>query len=275
VAHPLDGCRAKLDWAEKHLDALSEEMRTFMQRDADAFTTEYDAAENAHIVRFREERELPVEWGLALGDVVQNTRSALDHLVYQLVLLAKAKPHTSHQFPIIDSPNDWLGKVVNPPLQGNRGQLDFIDPGLVTMIEALQPYQPTTGLPRLALIRRFSNTDKHRLIHGMRVTLAQTPDLTARMWVPSEITNLTFPPPDTAIEHGTEIARYQYVTDFVFLPDESGAPATLQNAQVDVKANFHLSSLFGEPGAEDTRAREFRYAIADIRGIVAAFDRFF
>jgi hypothetical protein len=275
VTHALDGCRAKLDWAEKHLNALSEEMRGFMEREGETFTVEYDATENAHLVRVEEKREIPREWGLALGDVVHNIRSALDHLVYQLVGLAQAKAHTSHQFPIVDHPNDWMGKVVDPPLQGRRGQLDFIDPGLVAMIEALQPYKPTTGLPRLTIIRRFSNTDKHRLIHGMRATLVRTPELTARMWVPSEITNVSFPSPDTPIEHGTEIARFQYITDFVFLPDEAGKPARLQNSQVDVNANFHLASLFGEPGSEDTRTREFTYALDDIRGIIASFDRFF
>jgi hypothetical protein len=30
MSHPLDGCRAKLDRAEQHLDALNAEIKPFM-----------------------------------------------------------------------------------------------------------------------------------------------------------------------------------------------------------------------------------------------------
>ncbi len=171
MSHPLDGCRAKLDRAEQHLDALNAEIKPFMERDKQTFVTDFDHADNSVVVRYKETQQIPISWGVALGDFVHNTRSALDHLVHQLVLLAGATPHGTHQFPILDHPNDWIGKVENPPQVGKKGQLDFICTGQVAVIKALQPYEPATGLPRLLTLRRFSNTDKHRLIHAARATL--------------------------------------------------------------------------------------------------------
>jgi hypothetical protein len=54
----------------------------------------------------------------------------------------------------------------------------------VARIEALQPYVATTGVPRLAVLRDFSNVDKHRLIHAARTVVTETPEISARLSVP-------------------------------------------------------------------------------------------
>lgn len=272
MAHPLDGCRAKLDWAEKHMNALSEVIETFVQSDMQTFRTEFDELDQSHVMVFEETEKIPVDWGLALGDVVHNTRSALDHLVYQLVLLAEATPHKSHQFPIVDHPNDWEGKVVKPLQQKRRGQLDFIDPTQVAIIQSLQPYVPASGVPRLAMLRRFSNTDKHRLIHAARASVTASPDITAVLSFPSTITDLRFPKPGTSVEDGAELARFRSHTDLAIPPAAAdGTIPTPANAEMNVEAQFNMTTVFGEPGAEDTRGREFRNAISDVRVIVERF----
>jgi hypothetical protein len=267
----LNGCRAKLDWAEKNLDALSEEMRVFFEDDPQGFVTEFDEPDNAHVVFFKQAKEIPIEWGVALGDIIHDVRSALDHLVYQLVLLASATPHRRHQFPILDHPNDWKGKVEKPPKKGKEGLLDFIDPSHVAFIESLQPYQPTTGLPRLQVLSRFSNTDKHRLIHAVRATFTASPEITAFLSLPSAITDVRAQTPGTPIEDGAEVARFRSHTDIQFprLPDGSwGHPA---NSHMNVEAKFPVSTVFGEPGAEYARTKEFRLLIEDVREIIKRF----
>ena len=287
MGQSLDGCRAKLNWAEKHLNALSGEIKTFMERDVYALPTEFDEADKSTVVRFKEAQELPVAWGLAIGDVIQNTRSALDHLVYQLVLLANVTPTDVHQFPILDDPKDWIRRVQKPP-KGRRGLLDGINAAYVASIETLQPYVPTTGLPRLAILRDFSNTDKHRVIHAARTVFTQTPKLTAQLTIPSAITDLQAVKPGTPIEDGTEIARFRAHTDLRFPastgihPQNSGiwtpgqvpmlkVESAPENAEMNVDAKLHVTTVFGAQEVTYTRAREFRHAIADVRRIVESF----
>src|SRR5438128_1457871 len=108
MEHPLDGCRAKLDRAEHHLDTLNAEMREFIEtKTYDFVTTFSEVDQETMVTTLKELRPIPATWGVAVGDIVHNTRSALDHLVYQLVVLAGAQPHNGHQFPIFDHPGDW------------------------------------------------------------------------------------------------------------------------------------------------------------------------
>jgi hypothetical protein len=264
----LAGCRAKLDWAEKNLDSLNAELKTFFEDDAQTFVTKFDEADQAHVITFKEANKIPIEWGIALGNIVHDVRSALDHLVYQLVLLAGATYHRRHQFPILDHPNDWIGKVNEPPKKGKEGLLDFIDLQHVAVIESVQPYQPVTGLPRLKTLRRFSNTDKHRLIHAARASITGTPQITVFVTIPSVISDLRAPKPGTTVEDGTEVARFRSYTKLDLPKSVSGGYGMPLNAEMNVDAKFPTTVVFGEPGSEDTRAKEFRLLIEDAREIV-------
>jgi hypothetical protein len=210
----LAGVRLKLDRAEYHLDALSDEMREFIERQADdqTFITRHNVLDDSWPAIFQA-KPLPDNWGVKLGDAVHNMRSALDHLVAQLVLLANATVHERHQFPIFDDPNDWQRRVVQPPQSRRRGLLDFIDPQHIAVIESLQPYQPSTGLPTLAMIRDFSNADKHKLIHAALRNLTAKPRLSANITIPANIREVIYQNPGTPLEDGTEVARYR--ADFI------------------------------------------------------------
>ena len=160
-------------------------------------------------------------------------------------------------------------------------------PSHVATIQGLQPYVPVTGLPRLSVLRDFSNIDKHRLIHAARTVFSATPAITSRLTIPSTVTNVQTFAPGTPIEDGAEIARFQSHTDLVMQPAEDTAskPAIWlpgvestpewrypKNAQMDVNMELVLASVFGAPGVTYTRAREFRNAIADTRGIIDRFN---
>jgi hypothetical protein len=286
VALALDGCRAKLDWAEKHLDALSAEMKTWFEGDSYTLRTEFDEPDESSVVFFEPIKEIPIHWGLALGDVVHNARSALDHLVYQLVLLANSVPHDAHQFPVLDQPEDWKRRVQKPP-KGRRGLLDFIDPTHVATIQGLQPYVPATGLPRLKVLREFSNTDKHRVIHAARGVFTEDPGITSQLRIPMTITDVRTFTPGTPIEGGAEIARFRSHTELAFPPAQSKAPTSALwfpgkqegggfgnplNSQVHVDMKLKVTTVFGIPGTAYTSTAEFRSAIHDVRAVIASFD---
>lgn len=286
MSNPLDGCRSKLDWSEKHLNALSAEIRTFLEGDAYTLPTQFDEADKSTTVIFKESEPLPESWGLALGDVIHNARSALDHLVYQLVLLAGGVHHDAHQFPILDKPQDWVRRVQKPP-KGRRGLLDFIDPTHITSIKLLQPYEPATGLPRLGVLRDFSNIDKHRLIHAARTVFTDTPALSAHLAVPATISDVRPLEPGTPIEDGTEILRFRSHTDLVIPQHQTGGPASSlwlpestgretvwgnpQNSTMNVEVKLPVTSVFGAPGITYTRLAEFRSTITELRFIVESF----
>src|SRR5205807_881196 len=118
---------------------------------------------------------------------VHHARGALDHLVTQLVILSGRKPHTRHQFPVVESEDDW-NRLVNPPKnckgRKQRGYLDFIPDTQIAVIKSAQPYVPTTGKPSLVTLQRFSNADKHRLIHASVTWLTEAPEITMEIVFP-------------------------------------------------------------------------------------------
>jgi hypothetical protein len=108
-----------------------------------------------------------------IGDCVQNLRSALDYLVWELAYLAQGKPPRQlTQFPISTTAKRYfeVGRGQVSPLLGEHRRF----------IRKIQPYQSES--PRshpLALLNRLSNQDKHRLLHVLAAhvrTISERPD---------------------------------------------------------------------------------------------------
>jgi hypothetical protein len=92
-----------------------------------------------------------------IGETIQNIRTALDYLVYALVLHTRGrKPRKRTQFPISTTAGD---------LYRNRHQISELPGELRRRIRKLQPYQAESQRSKtLTLIRDLSNADKHRLL---------------------------------------------------------------------------------------------------------------
>lgn len=105
------------------------------------------------------------EWGVLIGELVHNLRSALDHAVSA----AAAEPSRAHQFPIVLEREDW-------PKQRD-GRLKTLPAAVVELIKAQQPFhaQPPLTPERhlLAVLARLSNADKHRLLHTAVLSIAE------------------------------------------------------------------------------------------------------
>ena len=101
-----------------------------------------------------------VEWGVLIGELVHNLRSALDHAVYA----AARKPSNETQFPIFTSNEDWAKRSCS--------MLYSVPDDVSELIEKAQPYhldQPSMHV--LAVLRVLSNHDKHRLLHTAALTV--------------------------------------------------------------------------------------------------------
>jgi hypothetical protein len=106
------------------------------------------------------------------------------------------------------------------------------------------------------MLERFTNTDKHRLIHAATTNLIDAPAINFSRVIPVAVSDVTYPPTGQAVTDGTEIARFKGDMGLNLAPQPDGRFAVL-NSSVQVEAGFQAGTLFGEPGKEDTRAREF------------------
>lgn len=232
----LDGPRAKLDRARLHLEALNDGIRAFTETDTHDFTNEVDLETGDQIIRIRilNEPDNPT-WGLIVGDFAHNLRSALDHLVWQLVLLSGNKPSTANQFPITRSRRDyWLPRRRRPSIRDrmlkgvaapHRAMIDFVQPHM-----GEEPDETT-----LAHLAWLSNVDKHNVIHAGIVRVRE-PDESMFDYRVSGAGGFA----DVSVEvgplkDGAEVARVNMY-------------ATKPNADVEMEANIPVYIGFGERG---------------------------
>lgn len=112
-------------------------------------------------LRFRIHRTAPREISLAFGDVLHNLRSALDHLVWQLVLANGATPTNRNMFPIAQHSHKQFHKTAEERLQGTHAQVPSI-------VMGFEPWPGGAGIGSwLALLHRLEIADKHKLLVPM------------------------------------------------------------------------------------------------------------
>jgi hypothetical protein len=158
----LGGVFAKLDRADEHLESLETEVARFLYGNPYEVVGELNREESAWYFILRIHRAPPVRISTIIGDIAHNLRSALDHLVWQLVLASGGNPREQNAFPICLYRDTWR-KAAPRRLAGLRS------PTAVAEIQRLQPYlrRHASGAPvrhPLAVLNRISNIDKHRLM---------------------------------------------------------------------------------------------------------------
>jgi hypothetical protein len=156
---PLDTCRFKLVRAQEHFHHLAEVTRDFAAGDGPVELDPDTSIPGEVILRVRLPKGPPDPyWATILGDAVQNTRAALDHLVVALVRQAGGKVTTTHKFPITSSAANFE--------HTKKAALKDVDPAAQDQIEFAQPWAypgPQTNAP-LRMIQTLSNQDKHHMV---------------------------------------------------------------------------------------------------------------
>jgi hypothetical protein len=163
---------AKLIRARAHrhaLNALEPALAPGGESNLPSIGIKFDSDTGDHVVyisRCSEYGNLFLRASLIFGDVVQDLRGALDHLVYALAdwrTQGNIQRPDKTQFPICDGLGDFNSKA-------NR-YLSELHPLHVAVIERFQTYNPINDLwptnqqggHPLALLRDLSDADKHRL----------------------------------------------------------------------------------------------------------------
>jgi hypothetical protein len=199
-------------------------------------------------------RETPdPRWGVRIGEFLHDLRSALDNLVWQLVLVNGKEPGDHNQFPIYTDPERPPGKPRNTALKGKipRGgtrieeMLFGVADPQAAVIKGLQPYLGfhihRAAKVALGSLATFNNIDKHKILHPA-IAWAQREGREAKP------THVAGPPPsDIEIHHrlgpiyeGAEAFRWRVLggTEETKVTMEGGIP-------FDVAFGLHPNTTLG------------------------------
>jgi len=146
----------KIVRAKEHYDVFAVELRRQFHGHTGKVVMDVQLATDANI---RIDAQIPNRTPLILGDCLQNLRSSLDYLVWELVLAAKGVPTETNAFPVADS-----RKVFKNNLE--RGYLTGLTDDMIAEVEFLQPYHAGDAREShpLWLLNRLTNINKHRRI---------------------------------------------------------------------------------------------------------------
>jgi len=163
MPHPLDGVWAKLDRARHHLDTLHAGITRLLtpEKDDASAPYEYYPDRKELIVKLPKATPADPTFSLLIGDCIHNTRSALDHLIFQLAILNKAgiAAASKTSFPVYLTSGEFKNAI--------RGKVaPFISAASLTEIEKLQPYAAdNAGADDIIwVLSQLDIIDKHRLL---------------------------------------------------------------------------------------------------------------
>lgn len=134
--HPLDGCRAKIRRARAHLEELKTLIQFGIPQPPVVITWElhHDTQEAVLMARANAQYSPPpVELTLISGEIAHQLCSALDHLVWQLVVVNTGQPPagTKSGFPIFNTEagyNKWAPKMIAGVSDAARDQIRVVQP---------------------------------------------------------------------------------------------------------------------------------------------------
>ena len=163
-------------------------------------------------------------------------RSALDHLVWQLVILEGGTPDWRTQFPIYDDAAKFDQAVRFP--RGRRvSPLHDIRPDgdIWALIEDAQPYRcPDPRQHYLSGLGKLSNIDKHRTLHATIPLHSRESLWSAIGWNPAaQLMEHVWSNPELSHEHEAEVLRLQF--------SQAGL-----DPQVHVKGKIGIEPTFGD-----------------------------
>lgn len=163
----FNGAIGKLIRARFQLQDLNERLRDFVEARPYRIREEFKLRPGQDVGDYTFTiRDVSVpnrEWGVLIGEIVHNLRSALDHTVYA----AAENPSRETEFPIFKHRESW-DKYSSAPLYSVPEKARLV-------IQQAQPYrmQPDPTLHDLNILHAMWNHDKHRLVHATALVMAE------------------------------------------------------------------------------------------------------
>jgi hypothetical protein len=254
-ADPLATAWHKYNWARKHLQAVDAALGRSLDPNVNPVTFKADVKRDRRvaiaIVRISSVPTIRDDVGLALGDVINNFRAALDHLAWGLVRAGtdpRPKKPRSVYFPFADNWGEFRGRI-NSWLPGVPDEYRAI-------VRRYQPYGRGDRAKAMRWLGKFSNMDKHRVliptvVNHSRIdcrVIANRPTV-GWVWLARK---------PRALNVGTPVVRVTFAAD----------DRTECEVQVEGQAVIHPSLGYGVPLADALLLIE-----ATVRELLATFDQ--
>lgn len=156
--HPLDGIRAKIEWADQKIRNLNDEISTFLSENRYSTITKSDPKTGERVL-YAVGIAPPIRFAIVAGEIIHHLRSCLDHLVWQLVLANGKQQPKLQAFPVASSVKKFKEAC-------DRGYIKGISGTAQAIIERLQPYHCKGGYDGhwLWVLHRLDATDKHQVL---------------------------------------------------------------------------------------------------------------
>ena len=145
----------KVERAKEHFQLLKNEERDYINSEPYTVVCKSDIKTRCLIYFVESICPTPLKLSAVLGDTINNLRSSLDHLAYQLVWVGTGKIPANHvYFPISGNSGDYLKQ--------RKCQLKGATKKAIDAIDALKPYKG--GNDTLWRLHKLNNIDKHRVL---------------------------------------------------------------------------------------------------------------
>lgn len=175
LIHPLDGPLLRISVAHEHIASLKSAIHSVCHIQKNPLRVKLDTNKRENIIRAKNVPLVDPVWGVFVGEVLHNLRSALDNLVWQVAKLnvpdlaaAYGTKTPRMQFPIFMHPHPLKGGGDSKCFHGVgiKTHLEFVDPKHRSMFEAQQPYFGKNGRERdpLWVLKHLNDIDKHQII---------------------------------------------------------------------------------------------------------------
>lgn len=224
----IDQIRPKIERAKKHIRDLEAERDSFLRTKPYVVSTKRDAQTKRLIYYLAAVRQPPEILPVIAGDVLQNLRSALDHLAFQLVRAAGNTPSKQTYFPVADSAAKYESAKI--------AKVQDMAPKAVKAIDEVKPYKG--GNETIWRLHKLNNVDKHRLLiavgsafHSFDFGAIARRDMERLLGAEIPAISLFMKPADRMfpLRQGVEL--------FIDVPD----------AEANEKVQFRFDVAFGEP----------------------------
>lgn len=251
----LESVRLKIKWAEHHLSDLHGIVKGFFEGRPYKVRAERHAKSRQPVYYIDSMRSTPFEIPARIGDVIQNLRSALDHLAWHLVeigcgerkITLTERQLKSVGFPIIDTD-------IPQRYEANRKvKVPAIRDDTLKKIDALKPYKG--GNDALWQLNQLNNVDKHRFLLTAGLALVS---ISAESIFPYGVVHI-FANRDGQIE-SAEIpgGKYRLIPETPVFPLAKDTELFVDIADAEIDLNdddkFRFEIAFSEPGIVEAKS---------------------
>ena len=144
------GAKSKIKRADHHIEDLKSHLGIFIARKPYRLVPGFDPDGGQPIIQIKYKEAIPDGFAVVIGDAVHNLRTALDHMIWELVGFGR-KPHPNLKFPTAKNRTSFEGAC-----KGLKAR----DPSVTDILKALEVFPGGKG-ESLYYLSLLDNADKH------------------------------------------------------------------------------------------------------------------